>query len=452
MVYALLFAGLVILVLLTLKYPAVSLLFFLTTAAFKGALMVNVPLFRTVDYTVLCAVFTLFAMGWAFLRHPSRVSEYLDWPLVIYVLLSVFLLLGVLYTSAPHYGLQKGSRFATFGLIAFLAPILFIRSLSEMRLLMWLLMAVGLILAVTTIAAPNLAFVREAAQTRGSFLEASPLETATKLGVAATIAFCLLLSAQTSALVRAVCIGVIGTMIVGIITTASRGPFLGLILVGILAVVATRRGIAKGWFPVVMIAACLVVILPFVLLPDQMTERVSRVFRSTYDASEATLTRLPLYRLAWRGGWDRPVTGHGTGAFAVAFSGTDDRFYPHNFFLELFYEQGVLGVVLGALFIIAVFARWRRAANLVYYGGLGPEFFVYVHAAGLVFLFTLLQAMKSHDLDGNRFMFFSAGLTVASYLLVQRQLAAVEWLDSAGAYSGMTAEAPPAANVSAHIP
>jgi hypothetical protein len=45
-----------------------------------------------------------------------------------------------------------------------------------------------------------------------------------------------------------------------------------------------------------------------------------------------------------------------------------------------------------------------------------------VHTVGLLFLFSLFQAMKSGDLDGNRSTFFCAGLVVAVFRLVYRRV------------------------------
>ena len=138
----------IILVIATLKYPPIALALFLTAGLTKGMLMLKFSFFRVVDYTVLCAVLVLIAMVYSFVKSSGRLRDILSAPLVIYLLLAAILLLGTTYTSAPNYGLEKSSRFATLGLIAFLAPIVFAHSVKEVKLMVWILFAVGVLLSI----------------------------------------------------------------------------------------------------------------------------------------------------------------------------------------------------------------------------------------------------------------------------------------------------------------
>jgi O-antigen ligase len=114
--------------------------------------------------------------------------------------------------------------------------------------------------------------------------------------------------------------------------------------------------------------------------------------------------------------------GHGTGAWAVNWGGMDEAEYPHNIVLEALYEEGMIGLSVLLLFIWIIFRRWRQASVLINYYGLSVEQYQYTHIAGLLFLFSLIQAMKSNDLDGNRLMFFCAGLVVATFSLARRRV------------------------------
>ncbi|MCK4795653.1 MAG: hypothetical protein KAV87_68625, partial [Desulfobacteraceae bacterium] len=83
-------------------------------------------------------------------------------------------------------------------------------------------------------------------------------------------------------------------------------------------------------------------------------------------------------------------------------------------------EQGLVGAVIVSLFLWLIFRRWRQASQFVYLYELDIGIFQIVHMAGLLFLFLFTQAMKSGDINDNRFMFFCAGLVVAAFSLVRR--------------------------------
>lgn len=419
MLTVLIAVAVIILVILILKYPPLSLALFLMTPFFKAALMLKFPIFRVVDYTVMCGILVLIAMAYSFIRSGGRLKDILSIPLFVYLLLAAILLVGVTYTSAPKYGLQKSSRFATLGLIAFLAPIVFAHSVKEVKLMIWIIIGGGILLAVGTIVEPYAAVLRTSAETRAGFLESSPLATATKIGVAATIFLLFAIMAHTSLRLRIASLTVLPLMIAGMVITGSRGPFLGLILTWLVAIFICRRGISKAWIPVITAAISIAMIVSFAKLPEIATTRIANMWRSRYDMTAAAYARTE--RFVWTADRfvERPVLGHGTGAFAVDRGGQDIRAYPHNIILELLYEQGLIGAAVLLIFLWLIFSRWRQAARLVYLYELDIGIFQIVHMAGLLFLLTLTQAMKSGDIDGNRMMFFFAGLVVAEFNLVR---------------------------------
>ena len=57
--------------------------------------------------------------------------------------------------------------------------------------------------------------------------------------------------------------------------------------------------------------------------------------------------------------------GSGIGGFGIIESGTDSRAYPHNVFLELWFELGIVGLLL---FILFLFFALRGKGGLSYFG------------------------------------------------------------------------------------
>lgn len=420
MLLVLLIVAVIVLVIAILKYPPISLAFFMTTALFKGALMVKFSFFRVVDYTVLCAILVLIAMAYSFIKSGGRLRDILSIPLLIYLFLATVLLFGTTYTSAPHYGLEKSLRFATLGLIAFLAPIAFAHRLKDTKLMIWIVLVAGISGALVTVIAPYEPVVREGAETRGGFLEANPLTAAVQIGTAAVVVSIFAIMTHTSAVLRIASFAVIPLTMAGIIATGSRGPFIGLGITWLLALFICRKGLSKAWLPFIAGAIVIGLVVSFARLPEMATARVAEVWRSGYDLKEAFYSRTKRFAWAAERFPERPLLGHGTGAYAVDTGHGDIRTYPHNILLESLYEQGLVGASILSLFLWLILRRWRLASKLVHLYELDIGVFQSVHIAGLLFFFTLTQAMKSGDLDTNRIMFFCAGLVVAASNLVRR--------------------------------
>ena len=162
-------------------------------------------------------------------------------------------------------------------------------------------------------------------------------------------------------------------------------------------------------------------VVSFTKLPETVTWRIANMFRGGYEFKEAAYARTERFVWTAARSLKRPILGHGTGAFVVDRGGEDVGVdYPHNLILELMYEEGLVGVIVGCLFLWLILRRWRQSSEFVHLYGLGIGAFQLVHITGLLFLYSLIQAMKSGDIDGNRLMFFYAGFVVGVFNVLRR--------------------------------
>jgi O-antigen ligase len=95
------------------------------------------------------------------------------------------------------------------------------------------------------------------------------------------------------------------------------------------------------------------------------------------------------------------VLGHGTGSWPVLAGYGDERNYPHNLFLEIVAENGLVGLILFLALVWVAFRpvsleRLRRDPQAL--------------CAMMLFANTLLNAMTTADLVGNRVVFMMLGL------------------------------------------
>ena len=86
--------------------------------------------------------------------------------------------------------------------------------------------------------------------------------------------------------------------------------------------------------------------------------------------------------------------GHGVGSFGIEFTGTDFKAYPHNLFLELIFELGIIGLLLILALLILAFYCANKSDRLL--------------MALLVFVF--LNVMKSFSLIDLWILFSIVGL------------------------------------------
>lgn len=82
-----------------------------------------------------------------------------------------------------------------------------------------------------------------------------------------------------------------------------------------------------------------------------------------------------------------PLMGHGIGSFGIVTTGTDFYFYPHNLFAEVFFEQGLIGLVVLLLLVAFVFKSFD--SNTVNY----------------LLIYTFIGSLSSGDIPGNSLFF-----------------------------------------------
>jgi O-antigen ligase len=112
-------------------------------------------------------------------------------------------------------------------------------------------------------------------------------------------------------------------------------------------------------------------------------------------------TRAQFY-IQWAEVWpEAPLVGHGAGSWPLLVGRPDQQNYPHNMFLELSVESGVVGLIL----FFAVVGVALRPASLERLRS-DPQ----ALCAMMLFANVLLNAMTTGDLPGNRAVFMMLGV------------------------------------------
>lgn len=81
------------------------------------------------------------------------------------------------------------------------------------------------------------------------------------------------------------------------------------------------------------------------------------------------------------------LMGSGIGSFALLISGVDMTYYPHNIFLEIFFENGLIGIFLFSLMLYLFIRSFKP--NVI----------------NLLFVYYLITSLVSGDIPGNNNLF-----------------------------------------------
>ena len=189
------------------------------------------------------------------------------------------------------------------------------------------------------------------------------------------------------------------------LSSGSRGPVIGMVvaLPSVLLWRAASPAIAKRLALSLVAVGALAVVAVVALVPPEATQRSLSIFQTTEEAGDTS--RFLLWGEAIHAFADNlthTLVGIGTGGYAAI--STHEALYPHNIFLEVGSELGVLGLLAIAAFVISVVVR---LLGLVARGGEDAGW------SGLLltlFVFALVNAQFSGDVPYNEGLWLWGGL------------------------------------------
>lgn len=307
------------------------------------------------------------------------------WTIALPIILWFVFFLGIYQASWDEYTSQKLLALYTFTFFAVLAPFHLLRMPSQRRAFIVTLGVIAVLAGVLTLADPNAGagtVVLDGTNTIG---------TARIAGTGALIFFILAVVLRGTA-TRLACVGLAVGLFGVLVAVGSRGPFLG-ILVGIIGVlvlspVLKRRRFAGVFWSVALAGTA------FWWATQQSFYGSDRAFAwLSGERDRSTAAREYMWDFSWQNiAWEPVGLGWGDFANLPAVAGTNLS-YPHNLFLEVFYEAGWIAGIALLVFVVASLVRmWLRSHE--------PPIAVLF----ALLLFTLVNAMVSGDINDNRLM------------------------------------------------
>jgi len=378
-----------------IKYPEVFLALFVFAGIFKAHPALTLPF--NLDLT---AIMGLLALSLTFLEISIAKKEIrfiftkVDLFLVGFALLVTICLI---HSRDRVYGMEKTAKLVFLGILASYYFPRIILNLSDTNKLvrnifLTITISVG-IAAVLTLSGFGTDSYRSFA--------GSPLGWGYSLGIA-ILATLTLVEITTNKIWRITLSIFIPILLTAMIMTRERGPLIALIVIASLILFWKGRFSVRSkiWF---VISVSVVFSLLLIIMPREFWHRYELLFAQNKGSS--IIDRVKAYGLAIQLFVDHPLIGSGTGSFHY-FHGYFH--YPHNIFLEIGAENGILGLVLFGGFLLYLVMSYRRISRNPNIGKINKKL---CYGCFLIFLFQLIGLQFSGDITSRKLLFF-AGLII----------------------------------------
>ncbi|MEO0080144.1 MAG: O-antigen ligase family protein [candidate division WOR-3 bacterium] len=386
-----------------LAYPEICLMLFLTAGTFKTEILSLLP--AAPDPTAILAVITCLAVVFRILPPAPYLARTAHRLLPGRLLLPYGLLLLVIIGSAlsfttSEYGRAKAFRFAALTTVATFAPFYLLD--TETRLRRFLMTAVGLGIAMTlfgVVTGEGLAAFGSTHIATGRVIG---------LGLLATLFF-LFRDARAAPHRWPIWATLAGILLFGFLYAGSRGSLVSLVITGVVLVITSlflKRGwrtTAPGLVTIALLLAVVATLKPEAI--EVMNTRLAHVTSGPLGSSAGA--RIGLAKTALETFLANPVIGVGIGGFDLIWSRSEmpRGSYPHNIFLELGSELGLVGIGAFGLLLFPTLVHTFRRLRGAPARGLATPLLVCA-----LLIYFLVNALFSGDLNDNRMLFSAIGL------------------------------------------
>lgn len=343
--------------------------------------------------------------------NEPKINKSIIQPIGIYILLAMFILLSLFYSSSHLYGLDKAVRFISFTAWAFIGPFFIFKNKRDIEKFIFYSILISVIMSCYAVkdlkSSLGNAYIGFVSVNGSNYLS---LGRVSAMGILLILLFYIISNKNLMIKIMAF-IGIILNL-VSLFASGSRMPLVALVCMLVYIAISSIKikkkiYIRKGFnlfFIVILLSVCVLGTLAKAGVFDTMIYRF-QVLLTDSGGGESAEGRTDRYDFAFKLFAENPIVGEGIGGFGYNYNDTDARGYPHNIFLEIIAELGLVGLVL---FLLLIF---RCIAPYFYRSGKDDSF---SYSIFIVFLFYFLNANISGDLNDNRVMFCFMSLSYIS--------------------------------------
>ena len=343
-------------------------------------------------------------------------------PVAAFCLFMAVITFSFLYSPVHLYALEKLTKFTAISGVLFVAPVLLLRDKRDFNHFVWATLVLGLLTGAKVllgIARPTLTVAAKYTAQGVAEQDVTRIGPGQLIGMTLLLLiFCHLLNRPFHRLVPTICVPF---LVAALVASTSRGPLLSFALVlGISALIPKLRAhlmssklMAFGILALTLTTFALALVwiggtaarTKFETKKQELVQILTGSSAPSYTAGK----RLEFYKHALMAISEKPWVGWGLGGWSYYYNHGDSRTYPHNIFMEVGTEQGLLGlaalVLILAAMVLSLQTIWKDGRNLIF---LLP-----------VLAFSFCVTLLSGDLDYNRALWMWCGVALAASRIVK---------------------------------
>ncbi|PWU66588.1 O-antigen ligase family protein [Gracilibacillus dipsosauri] len=378
---------------------------FILSSTFKGI----IP-YSPFDLTVLFMVWSFFIALKRVMRNPT-LDKVSILPIVLYFSSAIMVIFSLTYTIGGKYGTDKALMFVSLTAWSFVGVFFLIRNAESLHLFLKGIIFYSMI-TVCYVVFDYFSGGLVTGYNRIGIDGGNTIGLARVSGLAVLVLLVMYIYKKVHIKQKILALLMILLSITTLMLSGSRMPLIAL-LATIIVLFLWSISFQKVKFSMdvriskkilLLLAAIPIMIVSLIpFINTGMFYTTIERFTSLFSGESIDSKRIELYRSAISLWEENPLFGGGIGSFPIHYWGVDGRAYPHNFFLESLSELGIFGflfIVLLVLFsFITIWKTRKKGMNNLQL------------AIALIFLFLLLNANVTGDINDNRYLFTFIALT-----------------------------------------
>jgi len=332
-------------------------------------------------------------------RGRSKSSMYLIWTYLAFI---IWTAISLLWTPGWEYASTKTFYMGTLVFGSLVAGSIISSDAMRFDRFIFCLVLVGLVYGTSTL---FFAQVGAAGVVQG-LGATNRIECSRATSLAVVIVFYWLISHRAFSMRILIEITIVGIGLIALLRSGSRGPLLATLaaFVSVLIMQIYSRGNRAFILKFLLVVGILAVFLSVFMMKTDYEEdfatlkRLKLIHENPLEARSAG-ARIQNYAVSWELIANNIILGSGVGSWPVLCGYGDERQYPHNIFLEVWVEMGLVGVLLFLIMICLALINLFRSEN--------PRRAL----CFMLLVLALLNTQVSGDIPDNRILFAFMGLS-----------------------------------------